>query len=289
MTAAPHSHLTTTHYHDPHHALITLMNFTSDMEIQQDLRVLIDSGNIGKLEKRLSELATLTEAQLDVAFTYAVGNGSADVVGTLMRHGARLKYMSWIELSKRGELSIYHMVIDNGWDINSTEFGAPAIMMVSWDNEELLRWLLENGANPNTTNERRPNTCNDIMTPLACAALAPETAHLELLLSYGAEMDNDALFRAISARSHRNGSHVAHLKILLDHGADVNYRSRKWGTPLHYAIQYERKAMIEYLLERGAAPTVVTVRGSPVEHARDKGRMDLVKIILEAIENHRIK
>lgn len=126
-----------------------------------------------------------------------------------------------------------------------------------------------------------PNSAyNEIKTPLAYAAGAPETFGLEILLAYGAEMDNEALFRAIAARNHPEKDHTVHMKILLDHGADVNHLSVRWGTPLQYAVLAGRKDMVRYLLERGADPTISTAWGTPAEYALKKGRKDIHDIIV---------
>lgn len=110
------------------------------------------------------------------------------------------------------------------------------------------------------------------------------TTCLEVLLSYGASMDNEALYRAIGARTRPKSDHLPHLAILLDNGADVNHHSRRFGTPLHHAIRLGREKMVEFLLERGADPSFATVRGTPAKHAKSNGRMDIHDLIMCAIE-----
>ncbi|KAJ4359516.1 uncharacterized protein N0V89_000071 [Didymosphaeria variabile] len=279
--------------------------FQQIMHIPQALRLAIDEGEVIAIEQELDDLGVLSEQDLDNAFTYAIRNASADTVGVLLRHGAHLKRtsLSRFELRNRGDPTIYQKLIEHGWDINSTEFGAPWLWYVVayiqfgpdilkpssrsgiWDNERLLRWFLDHGADPNKPNRSLPNSANnEILTPLAFAAEAPETFGLEILLSYGANMDDDAIFRAIAARSHPEKSHVPHIRILVNHGADVNHRSRRWGTPLQYAIHAGRADIVEFLLDQGADPTTETVRGTPAEHAKNKGRMDIHDMIVKAIQ-----
>ena len=107
---------------------------------------------------------------------------------------------------------------------------------------------------------------------------------MEILLSYGAAMDNEALYRAIGTRAHPQHDHVPHLAVLLDNGADINYRSGRHGTPLKYAIHLGRETMVEFLLERGADPFLATLSGTPAEQARSKGRMDIYDMIMRAID-----
>ncbi|KAF2449197.1 ankyrin [Karstenula rhodostoma CBS 690.94] len=250
----------------------------------------MDDGDVTAIEKELHRIGVLSEQQLDKAFTYAIRNCSAGTVGILLKHGARLKRtgMSRFELRMRGDPAIFQKLIDNGLEINSTEYGAPWIWVAIHDNEQLLHWFLDHGADPNMTNRSLPNWVNnDIITPLAYAAEAPEKFGLKILLSRGANMDEEAIFRAIAARSHLKKNNVPHIRILLDHGADVNQRSRRWGTPLQHAIWKGRADMVEFLLERGADPTIATVRGTPAEHARNTGRMDIHDLIMKAIQDGR--
>lgn len=100
------------------------------MSIPSALRFAMDEGDIPALEQQLYELGVLNEETLDDTFVYAIKNTSADVVGLLLRHGARLKAgsMSRFELQERGDPALYQKLLDNGWDIDSTEFGCTAVM-----------------------------------------------------------------------------------------------------------------------------------------------------------------
>ena len=100
------------------------------MDIPQNLRLAMDDGDIPALEQQFYELGVLSEDTLDDAFVYAIANSSADVVESLLRHGARLQggSMSRYELRKRGDPAIYRKLLEHGWDIDSTEFGSTAVM-----------------------------------------------------------------------------------------------------------------------------------------------------------------
>lgn len=144
------------------------------------------------------------------------------------------------------------------------------------DNEPVLRFLLENGADPNARSIRK-NSAGPILTPLAAAA-RELTASVELLLSHGANMDHEAIFEAISVRGDRLGN----IQILLDHGADVNHNTRKWGTPLHYAVRYNKKDVIALLLENGADRTIKNLLGqTPADKAKADGRLEIYGLLKE--------
>jgi hypothetical protein len=38
--------------------------------------------------------------------------------------------------------------------------------------------------------------------------------------------------------------------VLIDHSADINFVSKRWGTPLMYAVLMEKEAYLQLLLER---------------------------------------
>lgn len=129
---------------------------------------------------------------------------------------------------------------------------------------------------------------------------------LELLLSYGARVPSVTkwgaeyyfkhtdiagflLERGASAR-HMNCHHttvlhhyaykgeVDKVALLLDHGADIDAVDEEFrSTPLGLAARFGRRAMVDYLLERGADPRKSAAPwGTPFEWARKKGHADVV-------------
>ena len=151
----------------------------------------------------------------------------------------------------------------------------------SVDHEELLRWLLDNGGDPNLRAERqRSGSCCRLFTPLTRAAHSMDTRGLEILLSYGAELDPMALHEAIECRSDRK---IAHMEVLYHRGVDINYWTRRWGTPLDHAVHRRSKGNVQFLLERGADATIRNVLDkTPAEMARDKGLLELVELLENA-------
>lgn len=149
------------------------------------------------------------------------------------------------------------------------------------DNEILLTWLLEHGANPNIMS-RRIKSCLQESTPLALAAQLSDTTALKILLSHGADMDPDAIFFAIGFGRQYNGT--ATLQMLIDHGADVNQISKRWGTPLSHAVWRQQEQHLKVLLENGADPAIQgSVTGaSALVIAKRRGRMDFYKLMEEA-------
>jgi ankyrin repeat protein len=78
---------------------------------------------------------------------------------------------------------------------------------------------------------------------------------------------------------------MATTRLLLEHGADLNHVARNWGTPLCYAVQQGDRQTLEYLLEKGANPSMGSEnRGMlPVELARFCGKSELAEILEKAM------
>ncbi|KAI4942814.1 hypothetical protein J4E91_009734 [Alternaria rosae] len=211
----------------------------------------------------------------------AIRKSSIDTIKTLISHGATFTDLSFYKAIDREEPAVFQQLLNHGWDIDSTEFGSPAVTK-ALRHEKLLRWFLDHGANPNTKAEKRGGSVSQACTPLQSAAMLDDDAPLKLLLAYGAEMDPLALFHAISVRGQRNG--MATTIALVEHGADVNYVARLWATPLHHAIKWGAKEKLVYLLENGADSR----RGSrssddtPAEFAKAKKKPELAKILADA-------
>jgi ankyrin repeat protein len=92
-------------------------------------------------------------------------------------------------------------------------------------------------------------------------------------------MDPEAIFYAIGISYQRNGT--ATLEALIDHGANVNYVSKRWCTPLHYAVYRGTLDKVRLLLERGADPDIKVLGGrrSAFESAKARDRMEMCDLM----------
>jgi ankyrin repeat protein len=136
----------------------------------------------------------------------------------------------------------------------------------------LLRWLLEQGASPNTKSTRQPGSCAQRLTPLAQAATLADPTALEVLLFYGAQ-DPMAIFHAIGLRGGQGNGTVT-MKVLIQRGADVDYVSTRWATPLCQSVRIADEEKLKLLLDHGANPAIRS-RGrstNAYEYAVELGR-----------------
>ncbi len=130
-------------------------------------------------------------------------------------------------------------------------------------NEELVKWFLDLGADPNLQNDKG-------MPPLDYAGNSATTTTIALLLDHGAELHNsDALHAAA-----RRDDPLPVLAYLLDRGYDINklehshmperferYKAFGLGTALHCAARKGTKEAVQFLLDRGADREIRNSKG----------------------------
>lgn len=151
---------------------------------------------------------------------------------------------------------------------------------------ELVRLLLERGANPNIMDASAGNT------PLTEAAFRQSKEIVSLLLAANADPNTPqpgrrtALHFAVSQPSitqallsakaevdakDENGETPLHwaagcglkptAELLVEHGANVNARDSIGNTPLHFAVLAGRTELVDFLLTKGADPNIPNQSG----------------------------
>lgn len=202
----------------------------------------------------------------------AVGAKHLAIVAYLLDQGATISgNIMVLALGDTNDaIAMFQTFLEHGWDINSkTDLGNIMLKHIV-RNEELTRWFLSHGANPNAYG--KPGS-----TILDVAAANSGPAVFELLMTHGARLeDSDALHSAAGARKNRSGR-VEMMAYLLDLGMDVNAIGRREylpsrrigrGAPLHAAVAAQEADRIEFLLKRGADVEVRNTLGqTPLEYA----------------------
>jgi ankyrin repeat protein len=191
------------------------------------------------------------------------------------------------------------------WELDVT----PLFVAVKYRNIEVLKLLLEHGANPNFTCEKgRPldlairnrdieivrlmlmlsvkaganldkNSEDRNAIPLYIAAERGHTEALKLLLESGTKPDlswEGATPLCIAAQ---NG-HVEAVKLLLTAGANPELASKE-ETPLFIAAQNGQTVVVELLLKNGAKPNTTSNDGAtPLYMAAQNGHAETIKLLL---------
>ena len=145
----------------------------------------------------------------------------------------------------------------------------------SYPSDETLReWFLAHGADPNVPNSMGYNYLD------WAASNMPISVLKTLVEKHGGKPERSSALQSAAQSVSRPDEALEKMAYLLDHGARINSRDQEWcakirnvgcsfrntGTPLHFAVAYEYEEMVEFLLQRGADPTVTDWRGrSPVE------------------------
>jgi len=200
------------------------------------------------------------------ALMWAAGQGHADVVAALLDYGAeadartlvRSQYvksekeqdshpsnMVWVEqggntalmfAARAGDLESASLLLAAGSDVNGlSAFGtSPAIMAIHGGNTDLLKFLLDSGADPNSDASGH--------TALHAAILRGSYEAVRILLDQGAEIEA-ILQRPTPARRQ---------------STDYNFHDSLLGaTPLWLAARFTEPEIMTLLLERGADPHFV--------------------------------
>ncbi len=137
--------------------------------------------------------------------------------------------------------------------------------------ENLTRWFLEHGADPNAT-------CGWTITPLSKAAREAPVSTIQLLLEYGASVTGGYLLHFAVRRETPDQLEVIELFLhlgcpineLLFKGCPPAFLDQKYvGTPLHYAVRLRKIEVAAYLLKNGADYRVKDRRGrNALEYAQ---------------------
>lgn len=134
--------------------------------------------------------------------------------------------------------------------------------------ENLMRWLLAHGADPNVVHDQAPS-------PLVSAVVAKEGGDaMRLLLEHGAALEPNILHYVIGSRERNKMSDIRErVQQLVRAGAEINHIDpKRKGTPLHCAAWHYRGDIVEAVIELGADPNVVFDGRTAADVAKDKSQ-----------------
>ncbi|KAH7148330.1 ankyrin repeat-containing domain protein [Dactylonectria macrodidyma] len=246
-----------------------------------------------------------------------VRHGKAELVSYILEKH-ELEYditsrVSSLDVWRHFSIPTIRMLLARGWDINQPDLdagsSAPRLIDLAVGNEDRLRWIVEHGG---ARVEDRPDPQIHGATRLLeiCAIngtvstfkflqskgaqIAPNTLHCAVQAAAKEGLDPDARTDSAAdpgddAKAKSNQERIEMLRFLVDNlGLDVNAYDAKiavyqeeFGTPLHYAASREcGEAVVKWLLNRGAKPTIKNKQGVDVEdHAKARNFEKIVGII----------
>ncbi|KAK9787165.1 hypothetical protein AB5N19_03052 [Seiridium cardinale] len=156
-----------------------------------------------------------------------------------------------------------------------------------WNRTDIVRWLIDHGADVNDWNVPRLNKYEGRQSPLQAAARHGNVEMLQLLLQAGAR-PNDKPYGSGGLTALQEAAEMGEIgiaKLLLDHEppADVNaHRAPSMGTTaLEAAASYGRLDMVQLLLCRGAKTEGTGHRQyiRAVAMAQDQGHIEVVSLL----------
>jgi hypothetical protein len=104
---------------------------TTDMTPLEDA---IQDRDLPEIQRILSSISAPSQDELDMALEMAVESdqdgGYIDALEPLLAAGANITESAFVDASHRDDNLVYQAFLDHGWDINSMEFGQPALRFV---------------------------------------------------------------------------------------------------------------------------------------------------------------
>lgn len=213
---------------------------------------------------------------------------------TLLREAKQTESIRWILHSGLVACSAMNLDYPSSAVTSETPLGIVLDRKTMEQQHEFLQLLLECGANPSivaTTTSREYGTDR---TPLMVAIAADDLESVDILLEYGANVNQQAaegVYYSHAQYATLRGSEII-LRALLDRGCDPNAvsswisqseRIEKVGTAIQIATERNSLEMVQALLQYKARPDAVT-RNSPhtsLQIACRNGNKAIVELLLE--------
>jgi hypothetical protein len=92
------------------------------------LQEAIRHNNLDAIEANLARSPTTKrQEELNESLVLAMPNGTLDTIKLLLVLGAKLKRTSFLRAVAREEVAVFQLLVEAGWDIDSTEYQRSAV------------------------------------------------------------------------------------------------------------------------------------------------------------------
>lgn len=195
---------------------------------------------VRKLAAAGADAAKSSEPARLTALHVAASQGNADAAGALLDLGLNIEALYFpAPPGSTGALQL----IQGG--------NTPLMCAIDRRQEEMVRFLLERGAKPDTTNHK-------LARALHYAAGSGHTGIIRLLLARRARVDVAEMQQVTPLGMAATHGHVGAVQLLCEAGADPELADSAGFTPLLTAAEKDHLDIVKYLLERGANRRAVT-------------------------------
>ena len=216
---------------------------------------------------------------------YAAECESTEGAKVLLEHGADVMSLDMngdppaFKAVRRGNVGCVEAFIAAGFDLNfKGATGRTLLHIGASSSVEVLRYLLQYKEPKLTVNVR---DCDGV-TPLHAARKAE---NLRLLLDNGADMGSKDFKGNTPAHYAAGSGRLSSIVVLIDAGFDIKTRGEHGYMVLHTAIDYNRRAVVEYLLDEGGGAALINFKDSygltPFALAARPGRESLIKLLID--------
>jgi ankyrin repeat protein len=246
---------------------------------------------------------------LNMLLTYGANPNSVWHIGNsfLEIYGSSGYFISALSVAVLGDYAEYvKILLEAGADVNinptGETFGSPMQTAVNFRTKNMVRMLLEHGADPNAVGlpkrfrdkyqqSREEESGRHNGTPLEIAVTNQDNDIVALLLQYSCNVEatNDDMPHTPIQIASRNGNKEI-IELLYHHGANVNAPPAKEGgaTALQFAALEGLLGIATLLLDYNAdvnAPAAEIGGRTALEGAAEHGRIDMVQLLLNAGAN----
>ena len=243
--------------------------------------------------------ASRKEHYLAYGLARATSEGHVDIVQYLLEYEASPNQTAPRDVARSKSKDIIQLLLGKGWDINQQNSGQGPTLLQYFptindpklhyaypyyrylvNDEDLLKWCVRRGANPNVCPNQAGGVASDNQLLDAAAAYGTIPAYMfvrSVTAGYGhplhAAVEAAAQKAAAGDATHEDASRMKMVEFLIDDQAlDINRldvptkRGGCIGTPLHYALRWPEGAegVASLLLDRGADPRAVNQCGLDV-------------------------
>ncbi|KAE9983488.1 hypothetical protein BLS_004261 [Venturia inaequalis] len=210
----------------------------------------------------------------------AVQAGQTEEITRLLQHGAEITTAVERAATIHGQIPVYRVLLRHGLpNLNNPlhAAGGHVVAAVTNDRHELLRYLLDNGADPD-------GGCRFEFMPAVAVAIEEGKGVdvLEVLREAGAKVGENGLLAMAVGEGRMDV-----VEWLLDCGADVDEDVQMSalvphdkGTALHVVAETDRVDVLRLLLGRGASSGIRDSDGKlALDKAREAGQAEMVAVL----------
>ena len=221
----------------------------------------IESGDFQTIKKLIESKSLDVNYNLDIdeyskstPLIQAIKYKQTDIINYLLENNADVNLKEELTgftplMASLHDITITELLIEKGADIEAKDDdGINALVYAStYNNEEMVKFLLEKGADANTVCEIENEHTDIASTPLMNAAYRGNTNIINMLLENGADINYTTDFGMTALMMAASFNQFEAAKVLLENNADTSITDEYGRTALDLAKSEDYKDIVELL------------------------------------------